>query len=310
MFSPFPPPPQTGATQADHGRIEPRVVAAGAGATWWAEGWRTFTAQIGTWIGIVIVYVVISLLLSKVPYIGGVAQWLLTPVFVGGIMLGCNALDRSQPLRVSHLFDGFKGAHFTSLLMVGVFNILLTAVAVVLAVAIIAAGVGAAGVGAAGVMNFDQLAADPWKMLGEFGLVALLLLLLALVVVAVIAMANWFAPALIVLREARPLEAMLLSFRASLRNWAPFLLYGVIGVGLVVAVACVFGVLAGLVGFGALMAVFSESVNWGSMIFGIVALVLLYVACAVVVTPVVFGSAYAGYRDTLAVQDSPPANPA
>jgi hypothetical protein len=129
-------------------------------------------------------------------------------------------------------------------------------------------------------------------------------------VLAVIAMANWFAPALIVLREARPLEAMLLSFRASLRNWVPFLVYGVIGIGIVVVAACVFGVLAGFVGFGAFMAIFSESVNWGSMLFGIVALILLYVACAVVVTPVVFGSAYAGYRDTLGPLDSRLANPA
>jgi hypothetical protein len=147
-------------------------------------------------------------------------------------------------------------------------------------------------------------------MLGEFGLVALLLLLLALTVLAVIAMANWFAPALIVLREARPLEAMLLSLRSCLRNWVPFLVYGVIGIGIVVVVACVFGVLAGFIGFGALMAIFSESVNWGSMLFGIVALGLLYAACAVVVTPVVFGSAYAGYRDTLGPEDSRLANPA
>jgi hypothetical protein len=305
MSSPLPPPPLAAATQPGHGPIEPRVVAAGAGASWWAEGWRIFTSQIGTWIGIVIVYVVISMLLSKVPYIGGVAQWLLTPVFVGGIMLGCNALDRGERLRVSHLFDGFTGRHFIPLLIVGAFNILLTAVAVVIAGVIIAASVGLSG-----VTNFDQLSADPWKMLGEFGLVALLLLVVVLAVVAVIAMANWFAPALIVLREARPLPAMLGSFRASLRNWVPFLVYGVIGVGIVVAIACVFGILAGVMGIGALMSMFSDSVNWGSMIFGFAALIVLYVAVTVVVTPVVFGSAYAGYRDTLAAADSQLANPA
>ena len=305
MSSPLPPLSQSDAMQPGHGPIEPRVVAAGAGATWWADGWRTFTAQIGAWIGIVILYIVISTLLSRVPYIGSAAQWLLTPVFVGGIMLGCNALDRGERLRVSHLFDGFKNAHFTSLLIVGVFNILLTAVAVVIAIAIIAASVGLSG-----MTNLDQLADDPWKMLGEFGLVALLLLLLILVVVTVIAMANWFAPALIVLREARPLPAMLLSFSACLRNWVPLLVYGLIGIGIIVAAACVFGVLAGIVGFGALMAIFSESVNWGSMIFGIVALIVLYVAVTVVVTPVVFGSVYAGYRDTLGPQDVGLASPA
>jgi uncharacterized membrane protein len=99
-------------------------------------------------------------------------------------------------------------------------------------------------------------------MLGEFGLVALLRLLLVLTVVAVIGMANWFAPALIVLREARPLEAMLVSLRACLRNWVPFLVYGVIGIVIMLAAACVFFVLAGVMGFGGLMAIFSESVNW------------------------------------------------
>jgi len=146
--------------------------------------------------------------------------------------------------------------------------------------------------------------------MGEFGLVALLVLFLILVVVAVFVMANWFAPALIVLREARPFPAMLLSFRASLRNWVPFLVYGAIGVGIMVAVGCVFVVLAGVIGFGALMAIFSEGGNWGSMIFGIVALIVLYVAVIVVATPVVFGSAYASFRDTLGRQDSGLANPA
>jgi hypothetical protein len=41
-----------------------------------------------------------------------------------------------------------------------------------------------------------------------------------------------------------------------------------------------------------------------------VAIIVLYVAVTLVVTPVVFGSAYAGYRDTLGAQDSRLANPA
>jgi hypothetical protein len=305
MSSPLPPPPQAAGTQPGDGPIEPRVVAAGVGAKWWAEGWRMFTSQIGTWIGIVIVYAVISMLLSNVPYIGGVAQWLLTPVFFGGIMLGCHALDHGERLRVSHLFDGFTGRHFIALLTVGAFNILLTAVAVVIAGVIVAASIGLSG-----LTNFDQLGADPWKMLGEFGLAIFLLVVVVMVVVAVIAMANWFAPALIVLREARPLPAMLASFRACLRNWVPFLVYGVIGVGIVVAVACVFGMLAGVIGIGALVSMFSDGANWGSMIFGFAALIVLYVAVTEVVTPVVFASAYAGYRDTLAAEDSRLANPA
>jgi hypothetical protein len=108
VSSPLPPLPQSGTTQPAHGPIEPRVVAAGAGATWWAEGWRTFTSQIGTWIGVVIVYLVVSLLLSKVPYLGGVAQWLLT-----GLRrrhhAGLQCAGSRRAVARSHLFDGFKG---------------------------------------------------------------------------------------------------------------------------------------------------------------------------------------------------------
>jgi uncharacterized membrane protein len=58
------------------------------------------------------------------------------------------------------------------------------------------------------------------------GLLVFLLLYLPLV------MAIWFAPALVVLRGVEPLEAMRLSFNGCMRNIVPFLLYGVVGVGL------------------------------------------------------------------------------
>ena len=101
---------------------EPRVVEAGRGAAWWAEGWRMFTSSVGTWIGIMIIYVVISALISAVPFVGTVGHWLLTPVFIGGVMLGCQALERGEPLRVAHLFDGFQGPHFVPLMIIGAFN--------------------------------------------------------------------------------------------------------------------------------------------------------------------------------------------
>ncbi len=305
MSSPLPPQPQPSSPPTSPRSIEPRVVAAGAGAAWWGEGWRIFTSRLGTWIGIAIVYIIVSLALSKVPYIGGLAQWLLTPVFIGGIMLGCNALDRGEPLRFSHLFDGFTGPHFVPLLTIGVFNIVLAVVAVIACCAVIAAGVGMAG-----LTNLDKLSDDPLRMLGEFGFVAFLLLVLVLIAVAIYLMANWFAPALIVLGEARAADAMRASFRASLRNWVPFLVYGAIGVGLLLAVIAVFAMLVGVIGFGAVMTMVTGNGNWGSMIFGVLLILVAYVAVTVVVAPVTFGSVYAGYRDILAADNSATANAA
>ena len=43
-----------------------------------------------------------------------------------------------------------------------------------------------------------------------------------------LAMAVWFAPALVVFRNVAPLEAMKASFFACLKNIVPFLVYGVI----------------------------------------------------------------------------------
>jgi uncharacterized membrane protein len=53
--------------------------------------------------------------------------------------------------------------------------------------------------------------------------------LLGLALGTPLAMAIWFAPALVVLNELTAIQAMKLSFQGSLRNMLPFLLYGIIG---------------------------------------------------------------------------------
>jgi hypothetical protein len=148
-----------------------------------------FRSSVGTWIGILFVYIIIAGLLNSIPRIGAIAEWLLMPVFLGGIMLGCDALHAGRPLRVAHLFDGFKGPHFVPLLLIGVFNLLLCVLAVVVAVVVLAAGLGMSG-----LMNLTDLPADPWELARRLGLTYLLLIVLALVAFALFATANWFAP--------------------------------------------------------------------------------------------------------------------
>ena len=84
-----------------------------------------------------IIYFLILRRHRSIPYVGTVAPLLLTPVFMGGIMLGCQAIERDEPLRVAHLFEGFQGAHFVPLMIIGAVNIAL----VLCIVAIVAAGV-------------------------------------------------------------------------------------------------------------------------------------------------------------------------
>jgi hypothetical protein len=284
--------------------VEPRVVEASRGWEWWPEGWRIFTASPGTWIGIMVVYVVASVLVSVVPYVGDLGQSLLTPVFLGGMMVGCRAVDRGEPLRISHLFEGFQGAHFVPLVVIGAVN-----VALVLALKLVG------GNGLMGNMALDKLSAATDPMAGLAGsalamsATALVVLLLVLVVGTVFAMLNWFAPALVTLRGVRAVEAMKLSFVACLRNWVPFLVYGIIVVvaGVVLTTAMI--VLALVLGAGGVIATHSLQQGITAFIGFFVVMAIVATVIAAVVGPVAVGSVYAGFKDTLDDPDATVTSP-
>lgn len=286
---------------------EPRVVEAGRGVAWWGEGWRIFASNFWTWIGIMIVYIIIVVLVSLIPFVGSFGQWLLTPVFMGGLMLGCQAIDRGEPLRVAHLFEGFQGAHFVPLMIIGAVNIAITLVLTALAVAGVAGSFSLIGMMQGGAMSDPMGALN--GMARMFTGTGILLALIALVIVAIFAMLNWFAPALVALEGATAVQAMKLSFSSCLRNWVPFLVYGLIGIAVFCAAALLmFGVML-LFGAGAILGGGGSSML--GALLGLAFLFMIVMAIvALVVGPIVFGSTYAGYKDTLAVDEEAPVNPA
>jgi uncharacterized membrane protein len=203
--------------------IQPRTVDAGRGITWWTESWRLFTPAVGPWILIVVIGLVLNFVLAFIPILGSLASHLLFPLLVGGLMLGCRAVDRGEPLTVAHLFAGF-GTHAGSLLIVALIYIVATVAILLLVTALVVAFFGAAVVSQlwSGQDSLSDLGAlSGIFMIGLVGLLLFLLLYLPLV------MAVWFAPALVVLRGVEPWDAMKLSFIGSARNILPFLVYGV-----------------------------------------------------------------------------------
>ncbi len=217
---------------------------------------------------------------------------LLAPVFIGGLMLGCRAIDRDQPLKVAHLFEGFQTANFVPLLTIGAVDIALT----LLMAAVLAAGMSGSG----SIMDIMRHGgSDPMEMMsrsaGALGVSGLFASLAALVIGAVMAALIWFAPALVVLHGARPIDAMKTSFVATWRNWVAFLVYGLIAIALAVVVILIVAALA--VGFGVSM--FAGSGIVGMIGMAILGMLLLAVF-ALVVGPIVLGSTYAGYTDCFA----------
>jgi len=285
--------------------VEPRVVEARRGLSWWAEGWRIFMTSPGVWIGVIVVYAIVSLLIGIVPFVGPIGQSLLTPVFVGGMMVGCRALERGEPLRISHLFEGFQAPRFVPLLIIGAVNLVLVIALMLLS-----------GAGVLGTMGFADLAAlsDPADPFGAplraVTATGVLVFVVALVLAAVFAMLNWFAPALVAVRGVAPFEAMKLSFAASLRNWLPFLVYGLVVI--VASVAATVGAvaLAFVFGAGAMMSGAGISGGIGAFVGFFLLMFALAALVTAIVGPIAVGSVYAGFKDTLDDDDATVTHPA
>lgn len=71
-------------------------VDAGRGWGWIVEGWRLFAQAPGIWIVILLIYLGISVVLSLIPFVGGLAYMLLSPVLVGGMLYGAAAQTRGD----------------------------------------------------------------------------------------------------------------------------------------------------------------------------------------------------------------------
>jgi uncharacterized membrane protein len=192
-----------------------RTVDAGRGWAWIAEGFELFKKQPGLWIGIVLVFFVIMVVLSLIPILGTIASFLLMPVLGGGMMLGCRSLERDGTLEMGHLFAGFKtqAGNLVALGAIGIVGWIIVALPVI---AIVGTGAffGAARGDAAGI--------------GAIGASFLLALLVALAFSILVYMALWFAPALVALRGVAPVAAIKQSFTGCLRNLIPFLIYGLV----------------------------------------------------------------------------------
>jgi len=200
-------------------------VPASHGWNWIAEGWTLFKAAPGLWVGMIVVFLVLYLAAMLVPFIGPIAQYLLMPVFFGGIVAGCRAIDDGSGLQFNHLFAGFQ-TKFGTLVAIGALY-LAGFVAILLVVMVIT-----------GASVFAlMLGGGAQQEAAATGAAAMTILLAVLIVLALsipLMMAVWFAPALAMFHELGAVEAMKASFTGCLRNMVPFLVYGIVGFALAI----------------------------------------------------------------------------
>ncbi|HXN15840.1 MAG TPA: BPSS1780 family membrane protein [Usitatibacter sp.] len=209
-----------------------RRCLAGAGWTWIAQGWRLFTRAPLMWIIAIVIVLILAVVVSLVPFVGSLAFQLLNPVFAAGFVVACFSLERGGNFELEHLFAGFK-SRFAKLLIVGLLYILgwIAIIMVFVAFAIVSIGT------AALTGNMENILPALLESSLTIALGSLVALALAVPLVA----AYWFAPALVIMHDLVPAKAMQESLFACLRNWIPFLVYGIIMLGFAIVAIIPFG---------------------------------------------------------------------
>jgi len=196
-----------------------RSVAAERGWQWLVSGWRLFLKSPGVWLGITIVLLIAMMLIGTVPIFGSLAIAFLMPVVAAGMMLGCQSLEQGGELRFDHLFAGFR-RQTGNLVIVGIWSLVGHAV-----IGVVVVGIGGGAV-LSGIMSGAMLGAGPGTLLALGGI--MVALLVGAVLLVPLAMALWFAPALVIFSDLTPGAALKASFDGCMKNMAPFLIYGIV----------------------------------------------------------------------------------
>ncbi|MFZ5722598.1 MAG: BPSS1780 family membrane protein [Pseudomonadota bacterium] len=206
----------------------PQARPAGEGGEWLSEGWQLFRRQpvplVALCLVYFIIYMVVASVLSLLPLIGGIVAMGFSVVFLSGLTLAADRLYRGEEVNFDQLFDGFQHPARVRLallgIMVGVLYLLIGVLAATLA----------------GALPFWQAAvglsdADPGVLLasGELPWMPVLLMILYSLLLAVpLTMGIWFSGGLVLFNGQGPLESLLWSFRACLRNILPLTVYSLL----------------------------------------------------------------------------------
>lgn len=214
--------------------MAPRQVAAKQGWQWLVDGYALFRINPLIWVVLCAILVAISYVLIKIPFLGLVLN-LILPVFVGGLMVGCQSLQNGRELEIAHLFICFR-KNPSGLIALGGVNL----VGLIL-ISIIVLVLGGEALRA--MLAGDQGSPD-MEMMAAYGNQVLLAFLVGLALYVPLAMALWLSPVLVALHDTKVIPAMKLSFIACLKNILPFLVYGVIVLVLQIIIALLLGVIS------------------------------------------------------------------
>lgn len=202
--------------EADEGDFSgPAALPMGAGWQWFTRGFWHFRQNPFAWIGVLLLWMIVSVALSAIPVIGVIGSLvlsLLSPVILAGFVLGAHTQEQGGDFTIAHLLAGFS-SNVKQLVLVGLLYLGGIFIAVVL-LGLVIGGLFFTG----GDMSNPQMGSST----------IVLAVLAGTTVTIPLVMAYWFAPALIVFEGMSAIAAMKLSFNGCVKNILPFLFYGIV----------------------------------------------------------------------------------
>jgi len=200
-----------------------KTVDSGRGVGWIGDGWNLVKRQLGEWIFLVVVYLLIQVVLQLIPILGGIVAALIAPGLMAGVFLATRYVDEDKTINLKVLFQPLMESRTREPLLK------LGAVAIVFAILIVVVMVNMFVSFSHGGTAFEES-----KMMNENIDITLLFsfwgggvgwALVFLLLGALYSMAMWFALQLVLFAGVAPFDAMKISFKAALANWLPILLF-------------------------------------------------------------------------------------
>lgn len=258
------------------------------GYRWLSEGIKLFLSQPWPWLALVGVTLLSILLLSLLPFLGLIAVFTLFPGVAAGFLLASQAATERQTINFQHLVAGFKAAWRPLLAVGGQAFLMFFLVLVFILLGWREEFQHLVQLMQSQTPNREALMAGAQQLT--------LASILAMAALLVLAVATWFAPALVVFQKMEARPAMLLSIRACLSNFAPFLVF------------CVLLILLDLVtSFFLRLAISAFRAIGGEQVANTLAMFFTFpIICAFLAS--LFAAAYISYRDVFEPQ--PAAEPA
>lgn len=200
---------------------EPRSWHAGRGLSWLTTAVSIFINNWLLWLGMSFAFLVLIFVVSFIPLIGNLILSFTVFHFTAGMMVGCHEQVESGELKFEHLFAAFQ-THMNPLLMLSLWYLIGT---ILVFIPVLVFGV----IGFfMGMGNIDEIESMSQFLASGSFLTVMIGVLLSLALYIPLIMSIWMAPALIVLHDIEPIDAMKMSFQGCLKNMLPFLIVGLV----------------------------------------------------------------------------------